>query len=618
MEKQFKYDQTGKFLVIISFISILLALLIIKIVPIATNYEISIYEVYPIYFWILLSIPISMAFLKVIIEDKSDNYTFIAISAALFSLFILLSLPFFRGYLFYGAGDTFTHLGMIKDIAITGHIGLNNPYPIIHLFIFSLSTLTNLTPDTISLFIPSIFIFIFVMAMFLLSKSLGYSKKASLFVMLFSIIPVFGIGLTTEYIMPSLDAFLYIPLVLFIFFESRNSKNKMEFSIILIITLILIAFFHPEPLIFLIIFFIILYFVSYFEKKLNYGFNKPTNLHKQRLFMPILFLTIASLMWFSSTYAFGTSVSQIFNAFVLNLQPDSTPVNTLIGGFHIKTTDVLSIISKEYGVMLIYLIMGFFLTLSTFMKIILKKRVTFLILLLSSVFLAFIVTNLIFLTKGTSIGFSVIRQLKYPLLIVILILGLYFSIFIKNLNLKSISHIIIIVLFVFILPILAITSTYPSPSIQQVNYEPTMTNINGMSFLLDNRNSNIYVSEMLDFSYQTRYADYLEGYESKKTNLIDDYDNNIVGGYTNNSIITLPHFGYNSTNFEIGNYYQKSEYLIMYPPVLSYYPEIYPNYENLWKYNSGDFEILENKNPSVDCLYSNGDFKIFIINPNKS
>lgn len=617
MVKHFKYDQIDKLLVITSFISILIALIIIEVIPTATNYEISIYDVYPIYFWILLSIPISMAFLKVIIEEKSDNYTFIAIGGALFSLFILLSLPFFRGYPFYGAGDTFTHLGMIKDIAITGHIGLHNPYPIIHLLIFSLSTFSNLMPDTISLFIPSIFMFIFIMSMFLLSKSLGYSKKASLFVILFSIIPVLGTGLTTEYIMPSMDAFLYIPFALFIFFESRNSKRKMEFSLLLIITLILIAFFHPEPLIFLIIFFIVLYIVSHLEQKLNYGFYKTANLHKQRLFMPILFLTVASLMWFSSTYAFGINVSQIYNTFILNLQSNSPPVSTLMGGFHINIVDAVSIIIKEYGVMLIYLIMGFYLVLQTFIKIILKKKVTFLTLLLSSVFLAFVATNLIFLTKGTAIGFSVIRQLKYPLLIAILILGSYFSIFVKNLNLKSFTHIIIIVSFVFILPILAITGTYPSPSIQEVNYDPTTTNIGGMTFLFDHRDTSIYVSEMLDFSYQIRYGDYLDGYEAQKINLISDYDNNVKGN-TNNSIITLPHFGYNSTNHEIGSYYTKSEYLLMYPPVLNYYPEIYPNYENLWKYNSEDFEILENKDPSVDCLYSNGDFKIFIINPNKS
>jgi hypothetical protein len=591
----------NRLLSIIAFVSIIFSVIIIAQTPYSNTYEISIYNVYPIYFWILLSIPISIAFLKVIIEEKSNYYTFTILGGALFSIFILLGLPFFRGYPFYGAGDTLTHLGMIKDIVISGHIGLHNPYPIIHLLIFSLSTISNLTPEKISLFIPTIFVFLFIISMFLLSKSLGYSKKESLFVMLFSIVPVLGTGLTTEYINPSLQAFLYIPFALFLFFKSRNSERKMEFSIILLISLFLIAFFHPEPLIYLTIFFVVLFFVSKFEKKLNQGFNKP-NLSIQRISLPLSFLIVASLAWFSTTLVFGNSVFQIYNTFILNLQNTPPPIATLIGGFHISIVDVLSTIAKQYGIMLVYLIFGAFLVLYAIFKIILKKKITFLNLLLASIFSAFALTSLVFLTKGTSIGIQVLRPIKYPLLIATLILGIYFSTFIKNLNLKSISHVFIIIIFVFILPFIAITSTFPSPSMQEYNYEPTQSDIQGMSFFLDNRNNTIYATEVLPFAYQSRYADYLLGYEAKKTNLISG---------TNT---TPPHFGYNSTNSEIGSYYKKSEYLLMYPPSLIYYPEIYPNYENLWIYTPSDFENLENNDKSVNSVYNNGKFQLFLIN----
>lgn len=590
--------QIGKKLSIISSISILMALIIVILIPEAKGYEISIYAAYPFYFWVLLSIPISISFLKVIMEDKSDYFTFIILGSALFSLFILFGLPFFRGYSFYGAGDTLTHLGMIKDIIISGHIGSHNPYPIIHLLIVNLSIISNIKYETLTLFLPIIFNILFIISIFLFSKSLGFSKKESLFMMLFSILPVLGTGLTTEDIAPSLQVFLFIPLALFIFFKSRKSEKMMEFSILLIFSLFLIAFYHPEPLIYLSVFFVSLYFISRFGKKINKQVNIPD--FYKRIPSPLIFLLVASLAWFSTTYFFGKTTMQIYNIFVLNLQSAAPPVATLMGGFHISTFDVALTILKQYGIMLIYLFIGICFVVYTVFRIILKKNISSQNLLLTSIFSGFAITGLFFLMKGTSIGIQVLRPIKYSLLIAIMILGMYFATYIKNCDIKSKLNVLIIVAFVFILPLLAITSTYPTTSMQLYNYQPAESNIQGMEFFLTNRNKTILTSEILPFSYQTRYADYILGYEASKSNL-----------FGNKNVPS--HFGYNTTS-DLGSYYKEKQYLIMYPPSLIYYPQIYPNYQNLWKFNATDFTNLEYKDITVNEYYNNGDFKLFIIN----
>ena len=209
-------DDLKKILLILSIISIIIALLIAVVIPSYTNYELNLYAVYPWYFWTLLSIPYLLSYIVLYLDENINKYTYLMLLSAQFALIILLLIPVFRGYPFYGAGDTQTHLGMIKDL-YTGHIGSLNPYPIIHLIIFEMSKLTNINPNLISLYIPIIFTNLYIFSMFIFSRALKLSKKESLFVYLFATIPVFGAILTVEDIL-SFNTIFFIYSISIIYF----------------------------------------------------------------------------------------------------------------------------------------------------------------------------------------------------------------------------------------------------------------------------------------------------------------------------------------------------------------------------------------------------------------
>ena len=125
-----------KILSIIAFQFINIIILIILITPKVGRYELTIYNAFPDCFWYLIiaSIMIGIIILshKIYKNIKSKLWS-LGFFIIILSNIIFLLLPEFRGYAFYGRGDTPDHLGFIRDIIVTNHIGTNNFYPSEHI-----------------------------------------------------------------------------------------------------------------------------------------------------------------------------------------------------------------------------------------------------------------------------------------------------------------------------------------------------------------------------------------------------------------------------------------------------------------------------------------------------
>ena len=585
-----------KLICIISLISILISLIIIIESPKALGYEVSIYGVLPWFFWAMILIPLILPFILVINRKFPINkYTHIAILCSLFSLLIVLSLPIFRGYVLYGAGDTLSHLGMVKDIIYTGHVGFRNPYPIIHILIYNLASILNISVEMVALFLCQLFVLVYVASLYLLTISLNYNRRVSLLVLLFSIVPVMGSWLTTEYIMPSTQSFCFIPLALFLIIKSRTSNNNVPYSILLVILLVLFPFFHPESTVFLLIALIIFALMLVTNK-----FNVDSIFHRKKILTPILLLFIGFIAWFSSTYLLGWTISNIYDTFILNIAPVTPLVESMSGGIHINFFDTVKIIILQYGAACIYLLIGLIISLITFKKF-LNKKANFNNTFLSLLFVSFVCLSIIFLFKGTSIGFHVYRQLKYPLMIATIFVGIYLFESI-NIKPKMVGYMSIIVL-ILVVPFLSLSSIYPSLTVHTLNYQVTNSDISGMNFFFNYRDNNMGILEIGQRSYQSRFKDYIYGYEHLEDNVNSAYSD---------TFNPPAHFGYNMAN-QLSTLYNSSKYLLIYHPYENFYPKIYPNYPNLWKYTYGDINKLNNDS-SVFKVYDNGDFKLVSIN----
>jgi|GEM_PF-3121539 len=647
-------DNVGliKLLSVLSFLCILILLLTVNQVGASRGYEISLYSVYPLYFWILLEIPFINLFLCIILSKnvKRDHGVYYAIFGAFLSLFILLSLPIFRGYAFYGEGDIYAHLALIKNIALTGHFTTkNNTYPIIHIFLYTVSSFLNYAPEKISLYVPQLFISLYTISMFIFARALKFNRYESFFVVLFSIVPVMGSWMTIDYIMPSTQAFMMIPLFLFLVIKSRASKKSMEFSLLLIPILILFCFFHPESVVFLsaaLLALIILFKIETIQLKFKLPGNfkggsgkykprlpgtfrgvpgkyKPKlkisrkfklenistkeimddfGFHRKEISTLFWILVVGTSAWFISTYAFSSSIKIVYNSFILNLVGGTPPAAKVVSGFTIGTLNAIKIIVRVYGVALIYLAIGGLFSIFTFVSLFMRKRLSFKNLFLATLFLVFAFFNLVFLSKGTSIGFDVIRQLKYSLMVSTLILGIFaYNVFLKPDNLfgktklRKFCAVLVMFLLIIATPTLAVFSTFSSPENFGMNYQADSVQIATVGFLIDKKNAEyIPTVEERVWSYR-KIFDYL----------VFNADQIAVP-----STAPEKHFGYNQS-VNIGTY-PRSGYLILYPPI-NYFSNLYPENKAVWMFNSTDLDRLGNDS-TVDLIYTAGpDYRIYYL-----
>lgn len=564
----------------------------------SSGYEISIYDVYPWYFWLIISILLASPLISIILENITGQTQFSYLNLttfyALLSIIVLLSLPAFRGYPFYGAGDIYSHLGMINDISFTGHFGINNPYPGIHIWIDILAIILSRSPETISLYITQILFTLYIASIFLLSRALKCSHIECLSITSFAILPAFGSWLAGGGIMPSTDTFLLIPLVLFCVIKARLADHKFPYSVLSVLLLILFPFLHVESTMFLFVALIVLSFIFKI-----YGI-------KSDAYTSATILLVGCLAWFSSTLVFSGSIRTVYEAFIVGLVPATPPLQEVINkGFRIEIVDAINAIIGIYGPAIVYLGIGGSISVFKLIKFISKKIVSLRDIFLSALLLAYAFLNFVFLFKGTAIGFHIFRQIKYSLMISTFIIGLFFTGQLISKNRRIACHSFLF-LFIIAISILMVYSIYPSSSTYTINYQPTVSDTAGMKFFFDYRNNTFLIIEPISRAYQGRW--------SGKLNIKDK--SALRTGYEGEDIRPPSHFGYDHHDHaHLGDFYNYSRYLLIYPPCEIYYPTLYPKYPEFWEYSPEDFKSL-NRDPTLNMIYSNDALKIILVHPN--
>ena len=225
---------------IIAFVCIILSLIIILKTPPADGYEISIYDQLPLFFWMCLlfsyMLGISILFQQVLAQKKSGMW-FLGFFIVIFVNIIVLSLPFFRDYAIYGRGDTLTHIGSVRDIINTGHIGNNNFYPISSIFIYIVDALPSSFEfewGTVVVLVYIIFMVYYLLNMHLLAKSISKNKEQVLLITAFATPLIFSFFHVN--IHPSMMSLFIIPLILYSYHKRNlSTKNKIQYTIILLI-----------------------------------------------------------------------------------------------------------------------------------------------------------------------------------------------------------------------------------------------------------------------------------------------------------------------------------------------------------------------------------------------
>ena len=186
--------------------------------------SLSIYSEVNIFYWIFYILALLIGTLTVF-EGLNSNYWKLGILIIVLSNLTIILLPLLKGYVFSGSGDHLTHLALVKDILITGHVTTSNVYPATHILISNIYYLSKIPLQFLINIISPIFYLLFIIFTYLLAKEL-IDKEPAIIATLVSTV------LTMYYyvqIFPMGYAFLLFPFFFYIYF--KNDKKKGNFDI---------------------------------------------------------------------------------------------------------------------------------------------------------------------------------------------------------------------------------------------------------------------------------------------------------------------------------------------------------------------------------------------------
>lgn len=575
-----------KIIIIITQFYFISLLTIIMKTPLAREYELSIYDAYPWYFWLLIILGVISGICIIIYSSFNDDKLWIVgIYIVIFTNLVIILLPIFRGYFINSPQDEITHLGFIKDIFSTGHVGNSNYYPISHILASEIAYIIDVIPITIVKIIPSIFYILYYSNLYFLSRVSKIGIRPSIFVMAFGSVLLYSYY--NYLFMPTQFALYIVPFILFIGQKKEISFNKSEYKILYIILLILIPFLHPLGAIYtvgiLLIYEISKKIYSYFTK-----FDQKIEL------APSLIVLITFIMWFSYFLLFMNTVRKAVGGIIYGIgSPEIDTISSKLHKTEFNMFDIFNLFIRNYGHELLYSILALFAIALIARKIRDRKNTLriadFFLPILFVTFLTIYISAL--LTDFTPVTGTSNRLLYWAIFVSVIMNGYIFHEYISTLRDNRIIYVSILTIIIAISAIIGVFSTYPSPYIQQPNIQVTKIDWNSMEWFYKHKiiSNNIYISQL---SY--RAPDFIFGYDMEKPESIK------FPSYT------YPHFGYD-INKTLAYPYRLDAYLIILKRDIVVYSKLWPKVGII---NHTDFNML-NRDPKVGKIYYNGGTEIW-------
>lgn len=587
-----RIDYKLKIAAILCFSLISLSIIIAYDNP-ARGYELSIYESTSYIVWIFLIISIAGGVTIIVHqvytkEYKSSSFWLVGLLILILSRITLLYIPFIRGYYTWN-GDNVTHIGYIKDILFTGYIARDNSYPITHILLAELISISGAPIELIVNHSTALFSIFYVFSIYLLATVASPTK----YVQLLSVAAIGGVLFNTYdvYLMPNGWSILYLPLVFFLFFKSLVKRPATEYKSLFAITLILVPFFHPLSSTMLIIMLLTVGVIQYLIHVIKYKkLPKGNFLH----FFPInsmLVVLIILLPWLLSFQKFNANIRGLYSALTTGHGPDAiAEMGEQLNKINIHGVDFVNLTLKVMGDDIIFLVLSMIAVIILFKKQEEIKSNNILIILLGITFVTGIIyTAYLFNIIPGLENFAASRLLAYLVIFTPISAGFTLKHLISK---KTYVYAIICIFIIQAASMISIFSLYPSPHIIQPNIQVTQTDMYGAKWVIDYKNRDIKLAEIMSPVF--RFADAILGtnkrIDIKRASQLPD------------------HFNYTVSN-RLGEEYTTDKYAV----ITQFDREIY---DTVWKevgrFRKEDFEKLD-ADVSVDKLYSNGGVTVWYI-----
>lgn len=586
------YDDTGttwtKWLAAAGTGCLLGAVLLLHTVPPASGYEVSMYRAYPTLFWVLLITATLIGQLVVLLAGLSDGRSaedlLPGVTLAVVPGFLLVLLPYIRGYPVYGRGDVLTHVGLLRDLPESG-IELNI-YPPTHVLTQTLSAATGL-PDigTINA-LPVVFLAIYVGSMGLLVDALFEGDRRA-FCLPVVLVPIAGSAHVTA--VPFVLSVLLAPFLLYLLIKEQQS-HAVPVRVLVLVAVTGLVIYHPLTALFALLT-VGTYGVYNRLPRIGASWNGLPN------------LTSLTAVLFVAWYMKYTGIIVRFRNVVADFVGGTgeSPLQSTTESVERTSPDLVDlvrvVIVQYGGDLLVFGTAAAFIVVTAALWYHRDERPPVFTLVYGSTMLLFGLLGVLFLTNDLIGGFG--RPLVFGKLFAAVFVGALFHHLWQQSSgpagRSAVSGAFAGVLVTVLL--LSVFGMFTSPIVFDKNHQVTEMELDGTEWLFEHRNTDRLIDEQGIRQYRFYHVHY-------GTNRADE---TIRWGAAS------PPDRYNYTvNDRLGESYDEDRYLLLPKAGRITYPERFPDYRDQWRFYPEDFDRLES-DTSVHRTYDNGEVTVYMV-----
>lgn len=569
--------------------------------PRASGYEITVYDSYPLSFWLLLLNGIFLGqviLFESVLQDEHRSYWKWAFALILAANVVLLLLPALR-YHFYGRGDPLTTAGMLRGIQEMGVVPSSNYYPNIHLLALSLAYATGLKISFISNVLPPIGWIFYLIAMYHLLNVQFTDQRKVLFVLPFASLVLFKSRLFA----PSIFAFMMVPFLLFVLFRIYTSESERRFRLLLILGVVSLVFFHPVVTLFFIVLLVLLKGSFVIAR-----YGTDLNLRRERTTLAIA--SFASIMFLSWYYSFrsiiGSTIAILFSALGISRgEAQYGQISSRFARVSPELTDVALVGVFTYGIIAPIISLGIvFIAYYAYVFVRDKRNYSVVETFLSATFLLFTVAGVFSFFVDITLGWN--RFWRFVRLSGPVLIGLGFYRLYRRIDPRTFSRYVrpIFLISIIVLAHFSMFMLYHNPMSNDANHQVTKTEMEGMDWLFDHRNTSLVIDDLKIIHYRF----YSFKYKTRTPG------RNIRWHGADNLGQTPAHFNYTNAS-SINPYLDASptrRYLVISKVDRIKDSRFNPEYREFWRYQPEDFDRLE-ETPPFFHVYDNGEFDAYAV-----
>lgn len=570
--------------------------------PPANVYEMSIYEAYPWYFWVLAMIALLIghyAVLERVFGGETERGAWrLGLILILVVEALLLLLPYFRGYPVFGRGDVLTHVGQIVSIQATGIAGQQDIYPNLHFLVVSFSYASGVEPiHLINSVAVVISLFSFVASFALVATV--YDRDRALLSLPFVTLLIGG----TAHVNPSPypQSVLMIPFVLYLFFKEQRTRST-AMRVAVAVTIAAMVVYHPLTTLFLLFSFAVYTAAKFVHDRGILG-DESGEWRSAVGATPIAQLALGMFAaWYLDFSQVTRKIQTVVQTFVASESGPSTfdSYSSTVSEATPALIDLVRIGLLKYGMSVILLSLAGLYALWVLSSADRRRnlgvyRTTFIggFALFAGIAVPFLIMDLV-------VGFG--RPLMVARIFAALLVGSLFYALYRSADTGG-KRVVRVGCYL-VLACLVVISTfglYYSPYAIERNHQVTNAELDGADWTLEFRESD---NPTIQYGINLRrYRDALYG----------------TAGYTEDKVIPAsttvgppPHFNYTERD-TLGASYEEDRYMIITRSGRIFYEEMYPDYREFWQFDDGDFARLE-RDGTVSHVYANGGYDTYLVN----